>query len=122
MIGELNAFYLKYLLWIPPAHWINIARITFHALAGAAAVREVYQYFSDLRCLQLGAQAWLAFATILTEALICVKFGRNEFPNPAPRAVVIFWSTFTALLILYPIWQFYVRPKIFTALRKTKAE
>jgi len=77
-VDELNAFYLKYLLWIPPAHYINTARITLHAFAGAVAVREAYQYFTDPRCKRLGAQAWLITVIIAVEVMICVKFAENN--------------------------------------------
>lgn len=121
-MSELNAFYLKYLLWVPPAHWLNIARIALHALAGAVAVREMYQYFSDRKCKRLGAQAWLAIAVICIESLICVKFGRNEFSEPAPANVVLFWKVFGTFLVLFPIWQFWLRPRLLFRLAKPKAE
>ena len=50
---------------------------------------------------------------IITETLICVKFGRNQFPSPIPRNVVIFWSIFTTSLVLFPVWQFWLRYKLF---------
>ena len=109
----MNAFYLKYLLWIPPAHTINVFRITLHALTGAVALRETFQFFTDPRCKKIGTQAWLMVATVVIETLISVKFGRNQFPNPAPLAVVRFWKGFIALLIAFPIWQFWLRPYLF---------
>lgn len=121
-MSELNAFYLKYLLWVPPAHWLNIARISLHALAGAVAVREVYQYCSDRKCKRLGAQAWLAIAVICIETLICVKFGRNEFSQPTPPRVILFWKVFTALLVLFPIWQFWLKPLLLLRFAKPKAD
>jgi len=111
--AELNAFYLKYLLWLPPSHWINITRLLLIVAMGAVSLREAYQYFTDQRCKRLGAQAWLTTAIIVIESLICIKFGRHEFPNPAPIAVVRFWKGFISLLVLYPIWQFGIRPRFF---------
>lgn len=118
MIDELNAFYLKYLLWIPSAHFINTSRITLHAFMGAVAVRESYQFFTDPKCKRLGAQAWLAAIIIIVELLICVKFGRGQFPKPAPPAVVHFWQALITLLIAFPIWQFWLRPRLFPAIPK----
>ena len=89
-----------------------------HALAGTVALRETYQFFTDPRCTKIGTQAWLMVATIVIESLICVKFGRNEFPTPAPRAVVRFWQCLVALLIAFPIWQFWLRPRLFSAKNK----
>lgn len=48
LMDELSAFYLKALLWIPTEHWINGMRVILHALAGAVATRETYQYFTDV--------------------------------------------------------------------------
>lgn len=42
----------------------------------------------------------------MTESVICYKFGRGEFPNPAPNKVVIFWSVLITSLVGYAIWQF----------------
>jgi phosphatidylserine synthase 2 len=50
-------------------------------------------------------------ASILTELLIVMKFGHGAFPNPAPPLVVYFWLATGLLLILYPIYQFWVVPR-----------
>ena len=42
----------------------------------------------------------------MTESVICYKFGRGEFPNPAPTHVVIFWIVLITALVGYAIWQF----------------
>ncbi|KAF8955202.1 hypothetical protein BGZ46_002698, partial [Entomortierella lignicola] len=47
LICELNAFYLKTLLWIPPAHLINVSRIFAYFMFGIPGVREAYQFFYD---------------------------------------------------------------------------
>ena len=47
LLCELNAFYLKYLMWIPPSHVINILRLCLYFLVGIVAVREAYQLMSD---------------------------------------------------------------------------
>lgn len=112
-MSEVNCFYLKYLLWIPPPHPINLARILLYALMGAVGMRETYQFFTDPACKRLGTQAWIVGIIIIIEALISVKFGRNEFPNPAPLSVVRFWQAFVAILAVFPIWQFWLRYKIF---------
>ncbi|KAJ3329831.1 hypothetical protein HDU76_007067 [Blyttiomyces sp. JEL0837] len=44
---ELNAFYLKYLLWIPSEHYINIGRLLMYFFLCMPAVREAYQYLTD---------------------------------------------------------------------------
>ena len=37
----------------------------------------------------MGSMAWLCLCIFSTEALICIKFGMDMFPNPAPPEV--FW-------------------------------
>ncbi|KAG0210528.1 hypothetical protein BGX33_004845 [Mortierella sp. NVP41] len=112
LICELNAFYLKTLLWLPPAHPINITRIFSYFMFGIPGVREAYQYLHDPNCKRFGPQAWLLIGCIATEVLIVVKFGRGEFPNPAPASVIYFWTGLLTLLTGYPIYQFYVLPKL----------
>lgn len=46
-IIELNAFYLKYILWVPPPHPLNIIRLVLWLFMGLPALREYYQFVSD---------------------------------------------------------------------------
>ena len=112
LLCELNCFYLKYLLWIPTPHIINQVRLLSIVFSGAVALRECYQYFSDLQCKRLGTQAWVTIATILIEFLICLKYGREAFSVPAPQSVIRFWIGFITILIIFPIWQFYLRDRL----------
>ncbi|CAJ0926554.1 12956_t:CDS:2 [Entrophospora sp. SA101] len=103
---DLNAFYLKYLLWIPPEHPLNAYRFILLFFCAIPGTREAYQYLTDKDCKRLGPQAWLTIANIMTESVICFKFGRGEFPNPAPTSVIIFWTILISSLVIYAIWQF----------------
>lgn len=109
LASELNAFYLKALLWIPPPHWINFSRVVLHGLMGMVALRELYQYFTDPACQKLGTQLWVALAIIIIESLVCFKFGRGNLPTNVPSAVVKFWIVFTTILVLFPIYRFWYR-------------
>ncbi|KAJ1559184.1 hypothetical protein HK405_011678 [Cladochytrium tenue] len=60
------------------------------------------------KCKKLGMHAWMCTANVFTEALICLKYGQGEFPNPAPTEVVIFWGVFLTGLVVYPIVQFWI--------------
>ncbi|KAI8600230.1 phosphatidyl serine synthase-domain-containing protein [Dissophora ornata] len=111
LICELNAFYLKSLLWLPPAHPINITRIFSYFMFGIPGVRETYQYLHDVNCKRIGPQAWLLISSLATEVLIVYKFGQGEFSEPAPVAVIYFWIAFLTLLTVYPFYQFYLLPK-----------
>jgi phosphatidylserine synthase 2 len=104
--AELNAFYLKYLLWLPPKNIMNPMRLVLMFLNSTAAIRELYQYLTDKQCKRLGAHAWVDIAIIMTETLICVKFGRNEFEEPAPTHIIVFWLVLAVVLIVYALWRF----------------
>lgn len=46
-IVELNAFFLKFVLWIPPPHKINILRLILWFFMGMPALRESYQFATE---------------------------------------------------------------------------
>jgi len=41
---EVNVFFLKYALWVPPTNPLNTARLVLWLLVGAPAVREYYEF------------------------------------------------------------------------------
>ena len=104
---ELNAFYLKYLMWIPPNHSLNIIRLCLYVAMGAVSFREGYQLLSDRKCKRLGTQAWVCVACIIIETLICVKFGKDEFTEPMPTHISVFWVLFSLALCSYAFYQFF---------------
>ena len=79
-------------------------------LLGTAAIREAYQYLTDNQCKKLGANAWLTIAVVMTETLICIKYGRNEFHEPTPHHVIVFWVLFVGVISLYAVLHFVVEP------------
>ncbi|KAI8346362.1 phosphatidylserine synthase 2 [Choanephora cucurbitarum] len=108
---ELNCFYLKYLLWVPPEHPLNTYRLILLFLFALPATRELYQYLSDDTTLRMGAHAWLLIFNIMTETLICLKFAENEFHTPAPLVVKVGWSiAFAVAFVIFPIWRFVLYP------------
>ena len=44
---ELNAFYLKFLLWLPPTEMLNTYRLLMHWLVGLVGASEVYRFLTD---------------------------------------------------------------------------
>lgn len=91
-MAELNAFYLKTLLWIPSDHPLVTLRLVACFLFALPATREAYQYLADPRCRRIGVHAWMAVINVATEVLVCVKFGRGEFPEPTPIVVIVGWA------------------------------
>ena len=105
---ELNAFYLKYLLWVPVSHPLNAYRLLFFFLMCLPAVKELYIFLSDPHCKRLGMHAWMTAANILTELLIVIKFSRDEFKRPAPTHIVVLWTIAIASLLLFAICKFWI--------------
>ena len=49
LTSELNAFFLKTLLWVPPANLLNVARLTLWFFLALPAVKE-WLTFISVRC------------------------------------------------------------------------
>ncbi|KAJ2760102.1 hypothetical protein IWQ57_006387, partial [Coemansia nantahalensis] len=111
LLAELNVFYLKSLLWIPPEHPLVIARLSLLFLFALPSAREYYEYYSNSRCKRMGAHCWMLIATLLTELLIIVKFARGEFAEPAPRVVLVFWAAVAGVLAAFSLWRFVLAPQ-----------
>ncbi|CAF4474329.1 unnamed protein product, partial [Rotaria sp. Silwood2] len=47
---ELGTFYLKFILWIPPLHFLCVIRLFFFLLADGVAMREVFEYLDNREC------------------------------------------------------------------------
>eukprot|EP00696_Hemimastix_kukwesjijk_P020295 gnl/Hemi2/9864_TR3437_c0_g1_i1.p1 gnl/Hemi2/9864_TR3437_c0_g1~~gnl/Hemi2/9864_TR3437_c0_g1_i1.p1 ORF type:complete len:442 (+),score=111.01 gnl/Hemi2/9864_TR3437_c0_g1_i1:190-1515(+) len=89
---DLNAFFLKYILWIPYTHEFNIYRMVLWTLIAAMAVRQYYDYLNDKSDrATLGQACWLSIACLLIELLISIKFGKGMFPNPMPTTIFLCW-------------------------------
>lgn len=108
LLAELNTFYLKFVLWIAPPHWLNLLRLAFFLFMGAAAMREGFQYLDDPNCKKFGRQAWMIIAIIITEFLIVVKFDFVTISKPLPPHVAVFWILGLITLIVWTIWKFYI--------------
>lgn len=70
LLFDLNVFFLKYALWVPPRNPLNTYRLVLWFLCALPAVREYYEYLQGNtgggagggRFRKLGAFAWLAAA------------------------------------------------------------
>lgn len=103
---ELNTFYLKTVLWIPPPHFINWARLFILVPVGSVALRETYQYIEDPYCKKFGQQSWVLVAITISETLISVKFQFEVITKPLPRPIATAWLIFFLVLVLWTIWRF----------------
>eukprot|EP00871_Galdieria_phlegrea_P002094 jgi/Galph1/2886/GphlegSOOS_G1586.1 len=81
-IADLNAFFLKAILWVQVGSPLNVYRILIIALQGFPSAREFYQFLIDTSCQRFGSQAWILTATLITEIFICIKFGPDIYQKP----------------------------------------
>ena len=85
-VAELNAFFLKALLWIPPPCPLNFARLLVWALLGPSAIRQVFVYMRG-GVHSIGLFTFLGCCILATELLLIVKMGKGEFTAPMPHRV-----------------------------------
>jgi len=91
------AFFLKFVLWVPPQNLLNTYRLLLGFLYCIPAVREYYIFISHdgpawSAVNKLGVFAWLGISATLVEVLIVLKHGRGMFTEPFPTRVVVFWA------------------------------
>ncbi|KAG9139240.1 hypothetical protein Leryth_011257 [Lithospermum erythrorhizon] len=101
---ELNTFFLKFCLWIPPRNPVVIYRLILWFLIAIPAIREYNAYLQDRKTVKkIGAFCWLSFAICIIELLICIKFGHGLYPDPMPHWLVMFWTTAGISLVVFLI-------------------
>ncbi|VDP35809.1 unnamed protein product [Schistosoma mattheei] len=120
LTAELNTFYLKFVLWVPPPHFLCLGRLIFLTLMGATAIREYFEYLDDPKCKRFGRQAWMISSIIITEFLIVMKFGWDIITKPFPSHISIFWSLVLIGLVSWTFWHFYIVPWLFRSSRVSK--
>lgn len=86
-VEELNHFFLKHLLWIPPKNWVNGVRLFVVTFIGMPAVRQYYWYVTDPNRKRLGTQLYCTVLIFVTEIIIIIKFSDGEFPNSMPSNI-----------------------------------
>eukprot|EP00887_Chlorella_sp_A99_P001765 scaffold19.g1765.t1 len=98
LIFEVNHFFLKALLWVPPTNPLNTYRLSILFLLALPGIKEYYEFIEADQWgpydvfNKLGTYAWLGCALAVVESLVCVKFGVGLFPQPWPRRVLVAWG------------------------------
>ncbi|KAH3731340.1 phosphatidylserine synthase [Pelomyxa schiedti] len=105
---DLGAFFLKFLLWIPPPHPINICRLFVMFILTGPALREYYEFIIDPNVKFFGPNAWICTAVVTLETMITVKWGSGKFTQPAPLLVKAGWvlvgvSVLLVLFVYFPV-------------------
>lgn len=96
LLFEVNHFFLKYELWVPPRNPLNTIRLSILFLIAVPGIREYYEFIERDEVdifRRLGVYAWTGVAIAFVETLMIVKFGRGMFDTPWPRPVLIAWGS-----------------------------
>ncbi|CAL9771059.1 unnamed protein product, partial [Musa acuminata subsp. burmannicoides] len=89
MTVELNTFFLKFCLWIPPRNPLIVYRLVLWWLIAIPTIREYNTYLQDRKPVKkVGAFCWISLAICIVELLICVKFGHGGSLSPSDAPVV----------------------------------
>lgn len=62
LLAELNAFFLKFVLYVPPPSMLNVVRLLLLAALSAPAVGEYYEYIQPKQGQEkkrIGPNLWL---------------------------------------------------------------
>ncbi|XP_073110356.1 CDP-diacylglycerol--serine O-phosphatidyltransferase 1 isoform X3 [Elaeis guineensis] len=110
MTVELNTFFLKFCLWIPPRNPLVVYRLILWWLIAIPTIREYNTYLQDRKPVKkVGAFCWLSLAICIVELLICIKFGHGLFPNPMPPRLIIFWTCVGLVLMIFLlVWSWHI--------------
>ncbi|KAL0478103.1 phosphatidylserine synthase [Acrasis kona] len=110
-IVDLNAFFLKYELWVPPSNPLNVYRLILWFFVGMPAIREYYQFVSDPKTKRLGANAWIVGGIISLESLLVFKYSSGLFNEPFPPHIWVPWTVSGIFFVLWFIGFFIVADK-----------
>ncbi|XP_003738004.2 phosphatidylserine synthase 1-like [Galendromus occidentalis] len=108
-ITELNTFFLKHIFEVPPEHPLSLARLALISIIVAPTVRQFYSYVTNTRVKRVGTQCWVFGAIMMTEALVCIKFGLKLFESTKVFNIVgwlVFQLALSCLCVYFCIkWQ-----------------
>lgn len=88
-VTELNTFFLKHIFEVPAGHSLGVARLVLVGLIVAPSLRQYYTYVTDPCCKRVGTQCWVFGAIMMTEAIICIKFGLELFAQTQIKNIVL---------------------------------
>ncbi|CAH1786738.1 unnamed protein product [Owenia fusiformis] len=108
LLAELNTFYLKFVLWIPPEHFLCLGRLVMLLCIGGVCMRECFEFLDNPKCKKFGQQSWILLCIIITELLITLKFDPVTISKPLPTGIFYFLVCGAIGLILYTIWHFWL--------------
>ncbi|XP_011204719.2 phosphatidylserine synthase isoform X1 [Bactrocera dorsalis] len=100
-VTELNTFFLKHIFEMPPDHYLVVGRLVFIGLVVAPSVRQYYTYVTDTRCKRVGTQCWVYGAIMVSEAILCLKNGKELFERTQGINIVLWLITQVILSVAF---------------------
>lgn len=100
-VTELNTFFLKHIFEMPPDHPIVIGRLVFVGLFVAPSVRQYYIYATDSSCKRVGTQCWVYGAIMVSEAILCIKNGKELFERTQAVNIISWFLIQVIISILF---------------------
>lgn len=100
LVVELDAFFLKDLLWVPPSSVLNVYRLIIWWLICMPGIRDYYAFTIDPTVRRIGAACWLMLAAMALEFALVIKWGAlHHYANATPPPTVV-WTWCVALVII----------------------
>ncbi|KAI1305373.1 Phosphatidylserine synthase 1 [Halotydeus destructor] len=107
-VTELNTFFLKHILEVPPGHPLSVGRLGLVGLIVAPSLRQFYSYVTNTRCKRVGTQCWVFGAIMCTETLICIKFGLELFAQTQIQNILLWlfiqFSLSVICVVICTVW------------------
>jgi phosphatidylserine synthase 1 len=100
-LTELNTFFLKHIFEMPPSHPVVIGRLLLIGLFTAPSVRQYYIYITDTRCKRVGTQCWVYIAILVSEAILCIKNGKELFERTQVLNIVTWLGIQVVISIIF---------------------
>ena len=88
---DCNNFFLKFVLYIHPAHDLMKYRVALWGFCSLATAKEWFEYTSNEFCHRVGPFAWLTIYTCGVETMLVIKCSEGMFNDPIPNYVKIIW-------------------------------
>jgi len=110
MVVELDAFFLKDILWAPPESKLNLYRLLIWFAVGMVGLRDYYAFMTDSRVKRLGSTAWIMLAMAILELLVVVKFAPELYKGRSiPAGIAAAWAAAAALAAAWVVWWYFLR-------------
>ncbi|CAH1369216.1 hypothetical protein MTP99_010690 [Tenebrio molitor] len=99
-ISELNTFFLKHVFELPASHPLVTARLILIGVIVAPSVRQYYSYVTDTTCKRVGTQCWVYGCIMVSEALICIKHGKELFERTQAINIIL-WLVVQLIISIF---------------------